>query len=195
MLQAVTDELTGLLNRQGYYKLIEQRLNSSLVVGHEFNCAFLYIDLDHFKYYNDTFGHQVGDEILKKFASIFKTACKGKGFAVRFGGDEFVIIINNPTKTRITSVCNKIYSSIEKEDGFKKIVEKFLPEEVNIPKEHRATCSIGYEINNQIISMADISEMEKHADATLYYIKKHGRGYAMSYSNFLEVSQDKNTSV
>lgn len=195
MLQAVTDELTGLLNRQGYYKLIEQRLNSSLVVGHEFNCAFLYIDLDHFKYYNDTFGHQVGDEILKKFASIFKTACKGKGFAVRFGGDEFVIIINNPTKTRITSVCNKIYSSIEKEDGFKKIVEKFLPEEVNIPKEHRATCSIGYEINNQIISMADISEMEKHADATLYYIKKHGRGYAMSYSNFLEVSQDKNTSI
>ena len=56
------------------------------------NYAFVYLDLDHFKYYNDTFGHHVGDAILVKFADIFKQKALKSSVVIRLGGDEFAIL-------------------------------------------------------------------------------------------------------
>ena len=185
--QAITDELTGLMNRQGYYSTIEKKLNTALIENRSFSCAFLYIDLDHFKYYNDPFGHHVGDAILIRFSEIFKTVCENtKGFPVRFGGDEFLIIIEDGTIDQVKEIVDNIYKFIEKEDGFSKIVQKYSLEEIEIPASSRATCSIGADLKTNITSMLQVGEMEKHADESLYYIKEHGRGSMITYEDYLK---------
>ena len=67
----------------------------------QLNCSIMYLDLDHFKYYNDTFGHSVGDVIIKAFADIFRKASEGEGDVIRFGGDEFLIVIESAEKEKI----------------------------------------------------------------------------------------------
>ncbi|MBQ3544060.1 MAG: diguanylate cyclase [Lachnospiraceae bacterium] len=86
---AVTDMLTGLYNRQGLTKMIESYSNKNS------NIIILYADLDNFKYYNDTFGHDLGDVILKRFSKVISDICEGIGFAVRYGGDEFLLILED----------------------------------------------------------------------------------------------------
>lgn len=182
--QAVTDELTGLLNRKGYYEIIENTLKKTRENKEKLNCTFMYLDLDHFKYYNDTFGHHVGDAILKRFADIFTMACGDNGYVVRFGGDEFVMLINTIDESVINDISNRIYELIEEEDGFVSLVEKYFRKgEVVIPTDFRATCSIGVDIGAGMTGMEEISEMQKHADAALYYVKKNGRGHMMQYSD------------
>lgn len=181
--QVVTDELTGLYNRKGYYEIIDGMIKSAEQYDRGINCTFMYMDLDHFKYYNDTFGHHVGDAILKKFAEIFKKSCENNGFVVRFGGDEFVMLLNTTDKDRIKSIVSDIYDSIDKEEGFVSLVKEYIEGEVNIPENFRATCSIGVDIGENMLNSSDMSELKKHADAALYYVKYNGRGKMMMYED------------
>ena len=181
--QVVTDELTGLYNRKGYYEIIDGMIKSTEQSGRRINCTFMYMDLDHFKYYNDTFGHHVGDAILKRFAEIFSMSCKNDGFVVRFGGDEFVMLLNTVDKMKIKSIVAKIYDFIDKEKGFISLVKKYIGEEVDIPDDFRATCSIGVDIGENMLNASDMSELKKHADAALYYVKYNGRGKMMMYED------------
>lgn len=174
--QAITDELTGLLNRKGYYEIIDNTLKTALSNNEKLSCSFMYLDLDHFKYYNDTFGHNVGDAILKKFAQIFTEACGDNGYVVRFGGDEFVMLLNTTDVAVLDNISRKIYELIENEDGFVSLVERYRKEEVSIPSSFRATCSIGVDIGRDMTKFSEVSEMQKHADSALYFVKKNGRG-------------------
>ena len=180
--QAITDELTGLLNRKGYYEVIDKILKEHCDRNEKLNCAFMYLDLDHFKYYNDTFGHHVGDAILKRFADIFTEACGDKGYVVRFGGDEFVMLLTTTDINEINKISSRIYELIEKEDGFIELVKKYVKSDVNIPDNFRATCSIGLDLGLEMTKSSEISEMQKHADAALYYVKKNGRGEMVQYN-------------
>jgi diguanylate cyclase (GGDEF)-like protein len=179
--QSVTDELTGLYNRKGYYEIVDRMIKNSRKKGKAINCTFMYLDLDHFKYYNDTFGHQVGDGILKKFAEIFSEACGDEGFVVRFGGDEFVMLLNTIDKDKINSIVKKIYDLIEIEDGFSATVYKYSNKKVYIPEDFRATCSIGVDIGENMHNISDMTELQKHADNALYNVKYSGRGRMMIY--------------
>lgn len=179
--QAVTDELTGLYNRKGYYEIIDGMIKSTEQNDRKFSCTLMYMDLDHFKYYNDNFGHQVGDAILKRFAEIFDKACGNNGFVVRFGGDEFVMLLNTVDRNKVRRIVKKIYDLIEKEDGFVRIVNQYRDEEIDIPSDFRATCSIGVEIGENISHASELSELQKHADAALYNVKYNGRGRMMMY--------------
>ncbi len=182
--QARTDELTGLYNRKGFYEFQEDILRDAAKANRVLQCSFVYIDLDHFKYYNDTFGHNVGDAILKKFAEIFTKACpEEKGTVVRFGGDEFVILLGFTDREKIEKITGDIYEQVEKEDGFENLISKYIGSKVSIPKETRATCSIGIDRNDEVRSESQISTMRKHADEALYYMKKNGRGGIMFYED------------
>ena len=179
--QAITDELTGLYNRNGYYKLIERYLEDAKAFKKSNDITIMYIDLDNFKYYNDTFGHHLGDEILKKFAYIYVKACKSYGYAIRFGGDEFIILLDTSEEAVINDVVHSIYAQIEAENGFIEFVSRYSNEDIEIPKSHRATCSIGIETGINITDEEGYAVIEKHADAALYYSKKHGKGKAVWY--------------
>lgn len=176
--QVVTDELTGLYNRKGYYEKIDELMEKSYDSQCQTDVALLYADLDHFKYYNDTFGHHVGDALLVEFSKIFAMACGDKGIAIRIGGDEFVMILETADQNEIQKVVDELYYFIGEEDGFKRTVAEYVEGELNIPEESKVTCSIGIAYQKDIRSFEEYSELRKLADDAMYKVKNSGRGYA-----------------
>ncbi len=89
--QAIRDPLTGLFNRRYMEETLERELKRAKRTGG--SMAVIMMDLDHFKDYNDTFGHNAGDEILSALGDLVKGQIRGEDIACRYGGEEFVLII------------------------------------------------------------------------------------------------------
>jgi diguanylate cyclase (GGDEF)-like protein len=89
--QAIRDPLTGLFNRRYLEETLDRELNRAKRTG--IPIAVIMMDLDHFKTYNDTFGHNVGDEILSALGNLVKSQIRGEDIACRYGGEEFLLII------------------------------------------------------------------------------------------------------
>ncbi len=90
--EAITDPLTGLANRKAFDQEIDRLIKlSNGKDAHSFSMILL--DIDHFKAFNDKFGHQIGDQVLKLIARTLKDGVKGRDLAVRYGGEEFVILL------------------------------------------------------------------------------------------------------
>ena len=94
-LEAIRDPLTGLFNRRYMQESLEREFNRALRYNHP--VAVIMMDIDHFKSYNDRFGHIMGDVILKKLAALIMSTFRGEDITCRYGGDEMVIIL--PTAT------------------------------------------------------------------------------------------------
>ena len=192
-----TDMLTGLYNRQYFYNRISylQQQYKKSSDGKEKNICLFYIDLDNFKYYNDTFGHTVGDYLLIWFGEILKDVAIKKTSAIRYGGDEFLLFLEDCNEEQFIKIANKIYENIEYSDGFKERISQMLQTKIDIPKNNLLSCSIGisYTKLNEEIS---ISEFINNADNCLYKAKRSGKGkyvifkgnesYQCSYSKEIE---------
>lgn len=180
--QAVTDELTGLHNRQGYYSTMR-----SIVANKEArdkNYSFVYIDLDHFKYYNDSFGHHVGDAVLVRFADIFRSNAPKNACVIRLGGDEFAILLPYDNKQTVIDMVEGILEEVRNSAGFGDVVSLYSLQEVHLEKEHYAGCSIGIDFMEGGVTSADDFEiMRKNSDKALYYVKEHGRNGYRVYSD------------
>ncbi|MBQ3583906.1 MAG: GGDEF domain-containing protein [Lachnospiraceae bacterium] len=174
---AITDMLTGLYNRQGFAKMTEEHANCDNEV------SILYADLDNFKYYNDTFGHEVGDVILKEFARVFVEVSDKLGYAVRYGGDEFLVVLNNVDTLQACKVAEQIYESIS--DGFIPVVSRYINEDVSIPKDKFVSCSIGIATSPNS-SSENLKNALRKADEALYYMKKHSKGKYITWEDMNE---------
>lgn len=104
--QARRDDLTHLYNRQGFVDLVKHHLQKDDM---EALHAILFLDMDYFKLVNDTFGHQMGDEVLKSVANSLSEIIPSSGIISRFGGDEFVIYIPNVTENDIQRYEEEIH--------------------------------------------------------------------------------------
>ncbi|MEE1342460.1 MAG: tetratricopeptide repeat-containing diguanylate cyclase [Lachnospiraceae bacterium] len=173
---AITDVLTLLLNRQGFMKLVNPTPEAALQPQNTEtkDMTILYIDLDSFKYYNDTFGHAVGDIILVGFANILKKIAKDEGYAVRYGGDEFLLVLPGTSMERAKESACAIYKELEEQNYFIDQIPHEEGETIQVPKEHFISCSIGIAATNYQEGL-DISETLKHADEVLYDVKKNGK--------------------
>ena len=180
---ASTDNLTGLLNREGYYEKTSAYLSKVKRTGIPVSFSIMYADLDNFKYYNDTFGHHVGDAVIIAFAKIFAGVSEGRGYAIRFGGDEFVLLLDTANRLELTAIAERVYALIEEQDGFTELVEEIVNKPVVIPDHHRASCSFGIAVGDEITADYDISEVMKKADAALYQVKKSGKGTYMFWKD------------
>ena len=170
---AVTDLLTGLLNRQGFSKKIDDYAELVEKGKKENVCVtLLYIDLDNFKYCNDTFGHDVGDAILIEFSRLFERVTQHKGYIVRYGGDEFLIVMPEHNVEEGITVAKEIYKEIEQCQYFIPVIRQKVHTDVEIPENHRVSCSIGISsvegYNQDTMNIA-----LKHADTKLYDVKKN----------------------
>ena len=149
--------------------------------------AFVYIDLDHFKYYNDTFGHHVGDAILVKFADIFREKAPNDATVIRLGGDEFAILATYKEKEQVIAMVEDILREVELSSGFVDVVSLYSMQEVQLEEEHFAGCSIGIDFLETGVTCAeDFEVMRKNSDKALYYVKDHGRNGYKIYNNEIE---------
>ena len=167
---SVTDMLTGLYNRQGFAKTLAEEMKK-FESAPDVTTTVLYIDLDNFKFYNDTFGHAIGDVILVSFAEIFKQITKDKGYAIRYGGDEFVIVLTESSEEEGVEVAKSIYRRLDETDGFAERLKEKMGKNFKIDPKNRVSCSIGISTAN-VFSKAAIDEAMKQADDALYVVKK-----------------------
>lgn len=167
---ALVDNLTGLFNRQGLQYNLEKKLHNKNKAT-----AILYVDLDNFKYYNDNFGHDVGDLILVSFANIMKNICGEDGFAVRYGGDEFLVIMNLERREEAMAAAASIFDLIEKENAFIPLVERSIGKPVDISEEKRVSCSVGISFVDKYEGHSSFDIALKQADDALYFIKRNGK--------------------
>lgn len=101
-----TDSLTGLFNRRCILDTIEQIENDSLINNSTFSIVMS--DIDFFKFVNDTYGHNFGDEVLKEIANLISSNIRKSDFLSRWGGEEFLIIFSNTTIDEAQSLAEKI---------------------------------------------------------------------------------------
>ena len=115
---SIKDPLTGLYNRN-YLEDYSQKAFSR-ISRHHINLVLIFIDLDNFKQVNDTFGHETGDEVLKKVSEILRDIFRKYDIIVRYGGDEFIILIEDlnydekAIKNLLENMVNRIEENLKK---------------------------------------------------------------------------------
>lgn len=156
---AMKDQLTGLYNRrltlnkmQSYYK--ELQINRNL--PRQRKMGILLIDIDHFKMVNDQQGHQAGDQVLQQVANILKQCAGQKDLVGRWGGEEFLLVIEESNHQVVQQIC-------------KKIQEKLQETPLDLP---RVTVSIGIAQSDE---GKDVDTLLRYADRRLYKAKNNGR--------------------
>lgn len=164
------DELTGLANRR-FFDMHLKRLVSNIGNG-IFPIAVLYMDLDNFKNYNDTYGHLKGDNALKRVASVLKFSTNRKfDLCARFGGEEFLIILPFTSQNEAFVVAEKIRTSIQD-----------LKIENKIDGSHgHLTLSIGISFLKD--NETDVQTIIDEADQALYHAKNSGRNRVVLFKN------------
>ena len=103
---ATTDHLTGLANRRRFCEILQRHFIEARRYGFDLTCCMS--DLDNYKYLNDTFGHQIGDDILVLAADVIRESLRGSDVAARYGGDEFVILVPHTPVERALAVGQRI---------------------------------------------------------------------------------------
>jgi diguanylate cyclase (GGDEF)-like protein len=106
----ITDDVTGLFNARHLYKTLETEVYRSARFGYEF--TVLFIDLDHFKQVNDTYGHLVGSKLLAEIGYLIKAQLRLIDFAFRYGGDEFVILLPQTAKDSAVHVAKRLRDNL-----------------------------------------------------------------------------------
>ncbi len=159
--EAATDSLTGLLNRKSF----DESLFATAAEACESNEIFslLMIDIDYFKLFNDTYGHQVGDQVLKLVAETLKKGVKGSDIVARYGGEEFCVILPNTPKNAATTVAEHLRQHVSSKDIINRGTGKVLGQ---------IKLSVGvaqYKINE------DLDQLIAYADKALYQAKHNGR--------------------
>ncbi len=158
---AFTDGLTGLYNRRYVTRHLASLAQSK--GGEEHDTALIMVDIDHFKNVNDTYGHDVGDEVLKEIAKRLQLIVRGQDLASRLGGEEFLIVVTNATVENAESVAERIRSDIASE-----------PITASTPDGNvEVTVSVGVAMRQSVSETPD--KQLKRADEALYEAKRSGR--------------------
>jgi diguanylate cyclase (GGDEF)-like protein len=163
--QANYDGLTGLPNRN----LLLDRLRQAVFAQRQVrSIAVVFIDLDHFKFINDSLGHNAGDRLLQQMAERLRSVVRDGDTVSRLGGDEFILILNDQQNEEV------MFRAMQR------IISK-VSEPVSIDgRELVVTCSAGVSLHPQ--DGPDIETLIKNADAAMYRAKEHGRNNFQFYT-------------
>ncbi len=110
--QAITDDLTGLRNRRYLFRVLDAFFEENADRQDQFSLAFLFVDLNRFKEINDSFGHPAGDELLRQLGARLSGSLRDTDLLVRFGGDEFAVVLVGGDATYATFVAERLTASL-----------------------------------------------------------------------------------
>lgn len=159
--EAMTDGLTGLANRKSFDQEIKRMMNESKANHTPF--TLLMVDIDHFKSFNDNYGHPVGDQVLRLVGRTLVDGIKGRDFAARYGGEEFAILLPDSNIMAGMAVGNSLRKAIAQKD----VMNRNSGEKLG-----RITMSVG--VAESLVGETP-EEMIERADAALYTAKHNGR--------------------
>ena len=166
---SVTDELTKLSNRRYFEKYFQKTWELAKRQGA--NVSLIICDIDHFKKVNDTYGHPIGDEVLKYVATALRESLKrNTDFVARYGGEEFVIVMYEANLDDATSLCRRVQENLKKAQDLTFDGVKVDP----------VTMSFG--ISSVVPDKeSNYESIIKHADDALYKAKGSGRNRIVGY--------------
>jgi len=162
---ALTDPLTGLLNRRGFDEQARRACAAGLR-GH----SVLIVDIDHFKVINDTYGHLLGDKVISAVAQVLKRCVEGRGQAARIGGEEFALLLAQTSAAGCAEIAERIRSGVER--GRIRRAETAGEGEPGKGEIGTVTVSVGAAA---CVEMEDFATLLARADRALYQSKQSGR--------------------
>lgn len=166
--RATVDSLTDVYNRYAFRKFLQDELLRAERFDHHF--ALIYIDIDHFKSVNDTFGHQIGDHVLRELAKLVKSSVRKLDTIARVGGEEFAIIAPETSREDAIVLAEKLRTKIETH---------------HFPTVDSITVSLGVTTFRKGCS---VEEMVEQADKALYRAKEKGRNNVVYYPHLVSIS-------
>ena len=159
--ESLTDPLTGLGNRKYFDRMIEMAVQTALASGEPL--SLLIFDIDHFKSFNDSYGHLTGDQVLRLVGISLKQTIKGQDITARYGGEEFAVVLPNTGLRQALTVADHIRRAVMAKELKKKSTGEILG---------RVTISVGVSMLKQ---GDDTDSLIERADACLYAAKRNGR--------------------
>lgn len=165
--EAMTDGLTGLSNRKAFDKYLEAAIQDAL--AEKSTLTLMMMDIDHFKKFNDTYGHLIGDQVLRLVARSLKDGIKGRDLAARYGGEEFAIILPETNFQAGIVVGNALRRTVERKEVINRTTGDTLGQ---------ITLSVGVAEHHKGETIEDFIA---RADEALYAAKQAGRNKVIAY--------------
>jgi diguanylate cyclase len=159
--ESLTDPLTGLGNRKYFDRMIEMAVQSALASNEPL--SLLMFDIDHFKSFNDSYGHLTGDQVLRLVGMSLKQTIKGQDITARYGGEEFAVVLPNTALRQALTVADHIRRAVMAKELKKKSTGEILG---------RVTISVGV---SMLKPDDDTDSLIERADGCLYAAKRNGR--------------------
>jgi len=159
--ESFTDPLTGLGNRKFFDRSIEVAVKNAVQSGQPL--TLMMFDIDHFKSFNDSFGHLTGDQVLRLVGMALRQSIKGQDITARYGGEEFAVLLPNTPLRQALTVADHIRRAIMAKELKKKSTGEILG---------RVTISVGV---SMLKPGDDTNSLIERADACLYAAKRNGR--------------------
>ena len=171
--EAVTDALTGIPNRKYFDLQLRDEANSHRESGE--SLCLLLLDIDHFKKFNDNFGHRVGDEVLKLMGRVLRKSVKGQDTPARYGGEEFAVILPQTKLDDAATVANQLRESLARRD---------LTNKKTGQNYGKITISVG--VANYRAG-EHLDDLIQRADAALYKAKANGRNQVVTEAEMISL--------
>lgn len=159
--ESLTDPLTGLGNRKYFDRMIDMAVQGALASGEPL--SLLLLDIDHFKSFNDSYGHLTGDQVLRLVGMSLKQTIKSQDVTARYGGEEFAVVLPDTALRQALTVADHIRRAVMAKELKKKSTGEILG---------RVTISVGVAMLKQ---EDDTDALIERADACLYAAKRNGR--------------------
>ena len=159
--ESLTDPLTGLGNRKYFDRMIETAVQTAQATGEPL--SLMMFDIDHFKSFNDSYGHLTGDQVLRLVGMSLKQTIKGQDITARYGGEEFAVVLPSTALRQALTVADHIRRAVMAKELKKKSTGEILG---------RVTISVGV---SMLKPGDDTDALIERADACLYAAKRNGR--------------------
>lgn len=173
-MQASTDPITGLYNRRHFQTSLANELERADRFGTP--VTLLFVDVDHFKIYNDTFGHQHGDEALRDLAALLSTTLREIDVVARYGGEEFAIILPRADSDGSWGVAERIRRVVAEHD-------------FGSDRGRRVALTVSVGVASYPEDGHSSRDLIEKADRAMYWAKQSGRDQVRTYRQLLEVAR------